>query len=110
MPVLAYPARLDRLAAHGIGLWDTVASAQRTGSLDTAMRAVAPAALAEFVITLPHLRAICFNGAAAAKIGRREFAGTAITLIDLPSSSPAYAAMPYSEKRKYWLILKDFLR
>ena len=74
------------------------------------MRAVAPAALAELVITLPHLRAICFNGAAAAKIGRREFAGTAITLIDLPSSSPAYAAMPYSEKRKYWLILKDFLR
>ena len=35
---LAYPDRLDRLALRGIALWDVVADASRTGSLDGAIR------------------------------------------------------------------------
>src|SRR3982751_1972291 len=34
---LPYEVRLDRLAERGIGLWDVIASASRTGSLDQAI-------------------------------------------------------------------------
>jgi G:T/U-mismatch repair DNA glycosylase len=55
------------------------------------------------------LRAVAFNGAKAAAIGRRALAGSPYTLVDLPSSSPAHAAMSYAEKRERWLELQHFL-
>lgn len=109
LPLLAYDERLLALAAARIGLWDTIASAERRGSLDGAIRAAQTAALPELVASLPALRAVAFNGAKAAAIGRSALAGTALALFDLPSSSPAYAAMPFAEKRARWLRLKDFL-
>ena len=109
LPALDYEARLAVLHHAGIGLWDTVASAQRTGSLDTAIRQAQPAPLGELIATLPNLRAVGFNGGTAARIGRKQLTGSPLALIDLPSSSPAYAAMPFAEKRTRWLALKDFL-
>jgi hypoxanthine-DNA glycosylase len=109
LPALDYPARLAALTAAGIGLWDTVASARRRGSLDAAIREAEHAPLAHLVATLPHLKAVAFNGGTSARIGRTLLVGTPLVLIDLPSSSPAYAAMSFAEKRKRWLILQDFL-
>jgi double-stranded uracil-DNA glycosylase len=61
------------------------------------------------VASLPDLRAIGFNGGTAARIGRRMLAGmTAITLVDLPSSSPAYTR-PFAEKREKWLGMHKFV-
>ena len=107
---LDYEARLATLRAHRIGLWDTVASAERSGSLDTAIRAHEANPLADFAASLPHLRALAFNGAKSAKVGRKQLAGqTAPELLDLPSSSAAYAAMPLAEKTKHWMALRKFL-
>ena len=106
---LDYEARLGILLAAGVGLWDTVASARRDGSLDGALREVERADLLELVATLPALRAIGFNGATAAKIGRRALGETSLTLIDLPSSSPAHAAMTFAEKAERWKSLREFL-
>ena len=97
------------LLAAGVGLWDTVASARREGSLDAALREVENNDLLDLVASIPTLRAIAFNGAAAAKIGRKALGDTALTLIDLPSSSPAHAAMPFAEKAQRWKSLRDFL-
>lgn len=109
LPVLGYDARLAALLKAGIGLWDTIASAVRPGSLDTAIRDAQHAALAELVATLPNLRAIGFNGGTSAKIGRPLLEGSPLALIDLPSSSPTYASMPLAEKRERWLELQPFL-
>lgn len=109
LPALDYEARLSALLGAGIGLWDTVASATRTGSLDAAIRDAEHAPLAELLAVLPVLRAVGFNGKTSAKIGRAQLAGTSLTLVDLPSSSPAYAAMPFAAKRERWLELKQFL-
>jgi hypoxanthine-DNA glycosylase len=109
LQALDYDARLASLRDAGVGLWDTVASALRTGSLDAALREVESAALAELIATLPNLRAVGFNGATAARLGRRALAGTPLALIDLPSSSPAYAAMPFPEKAQIWGRLREFL-
>ena len=109
LPLLDYEARRAALLAAGVGLWDTIASAAREGSLDSAIREAQHAALAELVATLPALRAVGFNGGTSARIGRRLLAGSPLDLVDLPSSSPAYAAMPFAEKRERWLALQRFL-
>ncbi|WP_374406370.1 DNA-deoxyinosine glycosylase [Pelagerythrobacter sp.] len=106
---LDYDARLATLKARGIALWDTVASARRSGSLDAAIREAEHAPLADLAATLPHLRAVAFNGRKSAAIGRPQLAGSTLQLIDLPSSSPAYAAMPLAEKERLWARLGDFL-
>lgn len=110
LAALAYPARLEALRANGIGLWDVVRSGRRAGSLDAALREVEGNDLAALTRRLPQLTAIAFNGATAARIGR----GLLVTappfaLLDLPSSSPAYAAMALAEKRARWLALCDHL-
>jgi double-stranded uracil-DNA glycosylase len=109
LPELDYETRLATLLSAGIGLWDTVASAVRQGSLDSAIREADHAPLAELVATLPNLKAVGFNGKTSAKLGRAQMVGTELALIDLPSSSPAHAAMPLAEKRRHWLALQDFL-
>lgn len=106
---LDYDARLAALKAHRIALWDTVASAHRNGSLDAAIRAAEHAPLADLVAALPDLRAVAFNGRKSSAIGRPQLAASRLELIDLPSSSPAYAAMPLAEKERLWARLADFL-
>jgi hypoxanthine-DNA glycosylase len=106
---LAYESRLEALLAAGIGLWDTVASATRAGSLDAAIREAEHNRLADLVATLPELRAVAFNGARSATIGTAALAGCDLALLQLPSSSPAYAAMPFAEKRRLWAGIGEFL-
>ncbi|RJX69067.1 DNA-deoxyinosine glycosylase [Tsuneonella suprasediminis] len=110
---LDYDARLAAVQAAGIALWDTVASARREGSLDSAIRHAEHAPLSDLIARLPQLRAVAFNGRKASAIGRAQLAGPPpeppLALIDLPSSSPAYAAMPLAEKERLWGQLGEFL-
>jgi len=107
---LAYEKRLVALLDAGVGLWDTVAAATREGSLDSAIRLHEASDLAALVATLPELRAIGFNGARSATIGRRRLGPVPnLALLDLPSSSPAYASLPFEKKREAWLALATYL-
>ncbi len=104
---LAYEDRLVRLTARDVGLWDVVGEARRSGSLDGALREVSANPLAEYVARQPQLRAIAFNGQTAAKIGRRALGASAVALIDLPSSSPAYT-LAFADKARCWSTLANF--
>lgn len=106
---LDYDRRLAALLRARVGLWDTVASARRAGSLDSAMRETEANSLAGLVGELPDLRAVGFNGKAAARIGAPQLAEAALPLVVLPSSSPANASMPLAEKEKLWAPLSEFL-
>jgi TDG/mug DNA glycosylase family protein len=108
---LPYRERLAALEAAGVGLWDVFASAERRGSGDAAIRDPELAALERLVAGLPELRAVGFNGSTAARIGRRRLGAEALrlALVDLPSSSPAYAGMSFADKRARWSRLRDFL-
>lgn len=106
--VLDYAARLDALMARGIALWDVVDAARRTGSCDGQMKDIEARDLAGFATTLPALRAVAFNGGAAARIGRKLLGGAQFALIDLPSSSPAYT-LPFADKAARWAVLGGFL-
>ena len=97
-----YAERLSILKSRGYGLWDVLASAERSGSLDAAIRSPEAADLIGLVNQLPRLEIIAFNGAKSAKIGRRILEGqTRARLVDLPSSSPAHAR-PLAEKIEQW--------
>ena len=105
-----YERRLETLLAHRIGLWDSIGSATRSGSLDTAIRDVAPNALATLAAALPQLRCIAFNGAKSASIGTQQLAeGGTFELLRLPSSSPAHASLTYEAKLGEWTKLRKFL-
>lgn len=107
---LTYPDRLAALRVVGVGLWDVIARAERSGSLDGAIRNAEAADLNQLVDGLPALRAIAFNGGTAARLGRRTLTPRpGLALIDLPSSSPAYARPP-AEKAALWNMLRPVLR
>jgi hypoxanthine-DNA glycosylase len=105
---LGYEERLQALLSAGVGLWDSVGSAARRGSLDAAIRDHRPNALHELVESLPKLRAVAFNGGTSARIGMKALACADVALVPLPSSSPAYT-LPFEEKLRKWLQLRDYL-
>ncbi|HYD27611.1 DNA-deoxyinosine glycosylase [Brevundimonas sp.] len=110
LAALPYEARLSALREAGVGLWDVIASAERPGSLDAAIRRPEAADLRGLVRTLPRLRAVAFNGGSAAKLGRAVLAeATDTVLIDLPSSSPAHARA-FGEKAAAWAVLGRWVR
>lgn len=106
---LAYPDRLAALLRRGIGLWDSIASAERRGSLDTAIRDIAANPLAELAASLPALACVACNGAKSAAIAQRALEGQASAVLRLPSSSPAHAAMRFDAKLDAWLKLRKYL-
>jgi hypoxanthine-DNA glycosylase len=108
---LEYAERLQTLLKHRIGLWDVVAEARRSGSLDSNIRDHASNDLVTLVDTLPNLAVIAFNGGAAAKIGERALGERArqYRVLRLPSSSPAHAAVPYSAKLAIWRNIRECL-
>jgi hypoxanthine-DNA glycosylase len=106
---LAYPARLAALLKAGVGLWDVVRTARRSGSLDADIRDHTPNALGSLAATLPDLRAIAFNGAKASALGRKRLGGDVdCALLTLPSSSPAHT-MPFANKAAEWARLRAYL-
>lgn len=114
LAALPYENRLERLIAHNIGLWDVIGEATRPGSLDTLITGAMPNDLAMLLAGLPMLTAIAFNGKTASRIGRQQLfsatsPATVNSLLDLPSSSPAYT-LSYSKKARYWVVLRNFIR
>ena len=106
---LTYEARLVRLAAREIALWDVVAEARRRGSVDGAIRAATPNELARYVATHPRLEAVAFNGRTAAAIGRRALEGPeGLYLVDLPSSSAALTR-PFADKAAAWAVIGRYV-
>ena len=89
---------------------DVLAAAVRPGSLDARID-VASAQCNDFHALLadcPSLRCIGFNGKTAARLFRQDAhamqaaADHDIELADLPSTSPAHAAMHYDDKCRRW--------
>jgi TDG/mug DNA glycosylase family protein len=106
-----YAERLSILKAHGIGLWDVIAEAERIGSLDTAIRLPVHADLNGLVAALPQLKAIAFNGGKAAREGTRVLGPEVgqIVRLTLPSSSPAMART-LAWKAERWAVLSPYVR
>ena len=103
-----YRERTHRLMNAGIALWDVCAAAHRPGSLDSAIQgaSVNPNDFATFFCAHPRVTLIAFNGAKAAELYRKHVGLTMPRSIVLPSTSPANAGIPYSEKLERWSEIK----
>jgi hypoxanthine-DNA glycosylase len=110
LTALDYPARLAALLAAHIGLWDVVATAHRQGSTDAALAQISPNDIAALAATLPHLRAIAFNGGTALRHGLRQLGSAAHhpAIVALPSSSPLHT-IGFDAKLPAWLALRAHL-
>jgi hypoxanthine-DNA glycosylase len=108
---LTYEQRLERLGEQRVGLWDVIASATRSGSLDQAIRDAEHNRIAHLLTDFAELRAIAFNGSTAASVGRKLIGDPPphLTLIDLPSSSAANTR-PLKEKARAWAVLGQFVQ
>lgn len=107
---LGYEQRLEQLAERRVGLWDVIQTATRSGSLDRAIRLAEHNRIQHLLHDFPDLRAMAFNGATAAAIGRRLVgkAPRQVALLDLPSSSAANTR-PFAEKASAWRRLGEFI-
>lgn len=106
LPALAYPERLQRLLTAGVGLWDVVAQAQRRGSLDANIRDAQSNPLPALIAQLPRLDTVAFNGATAARAASQLRPYPWLSVLQLPSSSPAHTR-PFADKLAAWRALAD---
>lgn len=103
----SYAERCAGLVANRIALWDVLRASVRPGSLDADIRLDTASAndFISFLGRYPAIERIAFNGKKAEQLFRRlvtvdQF--PALRLNGLPSTSPAYAAMPFSVKLQLW--------
>jgi TDG/mug DNA glycosylase family protein len=107
-PDLDYAERLAALTRAGIALWDVLAEAERPGSLDAAIVAATARVndIAGLVAENPSIALIGFNGRKAAALFARKVEPVLprrnVTLVTLPSTSPAFASMRRDEKLSRW--------
>lgn len=103
-----YQDRLEQLLEHKIALWDVLLSSVRSGSLDGSIKLDSSRAndFETFFCAHADIRLIAFNGKKAEQLFARFVAsnsiGHSIRRTGLPSTSPAYAAMPFSGKLALW--------
>ena len=99
---LDYPERLAALRRKGVALWDILATCERRGSLDPAIRRPRPNDLPGLLKQCPGIVRICCNGSAAGGYLRRFYPDLTPEVVVLPSTSPAAARLTYAEKLAAW--------
>ena len=116
-PELDYAERIRRLHRRGIGIWDVLASCERSGSLDSAIvrASEVPNDIARLLADQPSIAAIALNGGHAQRAFRRlivpmidETRRASLVLLDMPSTSPANASISRKTKSTLWRRLIEF--
>ena len=117
-PELDYAERIARLQRRGIGIWDVLEGCIRRGSLDASIVPDSEVAndIPGLLLAYRTIRAIALNGGKAQQAFRRHVVPRLdatmrerITLLDLPSTSPANASMPRALKFERWRAVRECL-
>jgi double-stranded uracil-DNA glycosylase len=109
-PEWPYAERCARLAAQGVALWDVCAAAARPGSLDANIdpASVETNDFASLFVRHPSIGRVCCNGAAAHRLYVARVQSDlleparSVESLRLPSTSPAHAAVSYTQKLAAW--------
>jgi hypoxanthine-DNA glycosylase len=114
-PDIPYASRSQMLNRCGVAVWDVLRSATRRGSMDAAIELenATPNDFQAFYGAHPKLGLLCFNGKKAAELYERLVVPQGIDTIKnidtrtMPSTSPAYASMKFSEKLRHWSVIRE---
>ena len=119
-PKLPYPERLNFLTGEGIAIWDVIASCSRKRSSDSSICDAAPNDIRGFLREHPTIRCIALNGKTGAghwfqrcfsdlaKPENRDTDFADFVILQLPSTSPAYAGMNLFDKAELWKGILPF--
>jgi len=109
-----YASRCEQLLEHQVALWDVLRSSVRPGSMDADIR-MDSAVINDFrgfLAQHAEIRLIAFNGRKAEQLFTRFVAvddvADDIRRLGLPSTSPAYASMPFSGKLAAWRTALEY--
>ena len=112
-----YEARCRMLMQNRIALWDVLQSSVRPGSMDADIKLDSARAndFAAFFRSHSGIRQVCFNGRKAEQMFTKFVSDVpqGVQLVSLPSTSPAYASLPFSAKLELWrtaLLPNDNMR
>ena len=95
-------AKKRLITAHGLALWDTLASCTITGASDASIRDAVPNDVAALLRAAP-IEAVFCNGAASWQLYTRYLEkACGIAAVRLPSTSPANAACGPALLRAVW--------
>lgn len=105
-----YAHGLQLLKSADIGLWDVLQTCAREGSLDADIIETSVVAndFSTLLAEYPTIKKIYFNGAKAEQLYKRHVLPVLddqarnLTMVKLPSTSPAYAAMSFEKKLQLW--------
>jgi hypoxanthine-DNA glycosylase len=110
-PELEYRERIARLHARGIGIWDVLKASSIVPASEV------PNAIPWLLRRHAQIRAIALNGGKSQQAFRRHIAPQLdarlrdrVTLLALPSTSPANASIPRAEKRRRWSVLLEWAK
>ena len=99
----------DLLLRHGIALWDVLASCDIEGASDASIKNAQPNDLTRITSTAP-IEAVFCTGAKSAELYRRYCESqTGVSAVQLPSTSPANAAMDTETLTAAYQVILDHL-
>lgn len=112
---LSYAQKKAILIENGIAVWDVLQSCRRNGSLDSAiaMASIKTNDFSGFFERFRSIRQVFFNGGMASTVYRRYILGTLqgkhdyLEYYNLPSTSPAYATLNFTDKLEAWRLIKQ---
>ena len=111
-----YAERVAALDRAGVALWDVLKHSERSGSPDTNISNEEVNDFADLLERYPRLNVIALNGAKAKQIFERYVLRSLppaikdrLTIISLPSTSPASARGGFEKLLDDWMRLKKWL-
>lgn len=103
----SYDARLKLLLRNSIGIWDTIGSCRRKGSLDTAIKDIAANDIASLLARYPNIRAVFLNGQKAMSLFDAP-SDIGVDVYCMPSTSPANT-ISYRSKLSSWRKVLNYI-
>lgn len=110
---VSFQDRVRMLESNHIALWDVVNSCSRIGSSDASIRRIEVNDIPGLLRKEPGIRCIALNGRTAERLFLRSFskdpALMGMTVLKLPSTSPANAGMSLAQKKQRWQEILTYL-
>lgn len=109
-----YNERIEFLREHCIGLWDSIESCEREGSLDATIKNEIPNNFSALFKKYPQIKLVLFNGGKSFDVFKKHVGLEVLesrAYRKMPSTSPIPGKniKSFDEKVETWSILLDYL-
>ena len=109
-----YEQRIQLLLAHHIGLWDSIQSCERQGSLDATIKNEIPNNFEALFLRYPQIELVLFNGGKSfdvfrKRVGLETLNGRAYEKMPSTSPIPGKNIKSFEQKVMIWRCMEPYL-